>query len=232
LIVTTVLCKAASGWSALAIGCGGYFIYRLYHGNSLLILLLLTIPFYIGVRISDTIPMDDVVVLTAKIFDADRTSSLAARLLQEDQFIKKAMESPLFGWGGHSRFWPVDPYTGKRLIRMVDALWIITFGSKGFFGLGSLLMSMLIGPWCVLWATSKKVRMRDNSTAIPVSLSLIVVIFMIDSLFNAMVNPVYILISGGLIGWYLSQRQEPRLVARSLEIKGHRRGNITDVFPN
>jgi hypothetical protein len=40
-------------------------------------------------------------------------------------------------------------------------------------------------------------------------LSLIVILFMIDSLFNAMINPIYIMCSGALVGWLLNQKDTP-----------------------
>ena len=144
----------------------------------------------------------------SSIFDAERVGSLTIRLLQEDLFVQKAMGKPLFGWGGYSRGWPIDPVTGKKMIRMVDALWIIIFSSKGFFGLVSLMSSILIGPWIVLRSFMKKTKELDLDFMPQVVLSLIVILFMIDCLVNAMVNPIYIMTSGALVGCYLAQKQE------------------------
>jgi hypothetical protein len=210
LFVTAVLCKTASGWFALAIGCGGYFIYRHFQGNLLFVLLLLVVPLYIGVRISGTVPMDDVVMLASKIFDEERIGSLAIRLVQEDLFVVRTLESPLFGWGGYSRGWPVDPDTGKKLVGMVDSLWVITFSSRGFFGITTLIIGMLIGPWTVLRATANgSIQKEKMPNILAAMLSLIVILFMIDSLFNAMINPIYIMCSGALVGWLLNQKDTP-----------------------
>ena len=233
LIITALLCKTASGWVVLALGCGGYFVYRRSRRNLLFILLLLLVPIYIGVRISGTAPMDDVVMLSARIFDEERTDSLAVRLLQEDLFAARALESPLFGWGGYSRGWPVDPDTGKQLIRMVDSLWIITFSSKGFWGIVTLFLYMLIGPWVVLRSTTRdrggSKEVGGETAMMAVMLSLIVILFMIDTLFNAMVNPVYVMISGALAGWHLASKQEEidYSSVRSLD-----RGKISSLVKN
>jgi hypothetical protein len=80
LITTTMLCKTASGWVALALGCGGYFIHCWCRGNRLFILLLLVVPLYIGLRISGTLTVNDVGTLTAQIFDTERAGSMAIRL--------------------------------------------------------------------------------------------------------------------------------------------------------
>jgi hypothetical protein len=112
------------------------------------------------------------------------------------------LERHLFGWGGHNRDWPVDPETGKLLIGMVDALSLITFSSSGFFGIVTMVVGMLIGPWTVLRTTSKESVKREKvAVAMAVVLSLIVTLFMLDCLVNAMVNPTYIMITGALVGW-------------------------------
>ena len=208
LIITALLCKSANGWIALALGCGGYFIYRRNKSNGFLVLLLLFVPFYIGLRITGTLTMEDMVLLAGKIFDSERTGSLGIRLYQEDLFTLRALESPVFGWGGYSRGWPVNPETGEKLIGMVDAMWIIVFSSKGFFGIGTLVVGMLMGPWVILRATAKK-RVKESglSEMMAVMLSLIVTLFMVDSLFNGMVNPIYIMISGALLCWHLAKKQ-------------------------
>ena len=162
-------------------------------------------PLYIGARITGTITMEGVEGWSTKVFDSERTDSLAVRLYQEDLFSARAMHSPWFGWGRSSRAWPVDPHTGEPLIRMVDSLWIINFSNKGLFGVVTWMTGMLIGPWLVLRRITKATTQKNESSAVMgVMLSLIVIIFMIDSLFNGMVNPIYIMVSGALAGWYLA----------------------------
>ena len=205
LVITALLCKSANGWFFLALGCCGYFMRSRY---KLFLLLLLLVPLYMGLRISGFVSLQNVEMVASSIFDAERVGSLTIRLLQEDLFVQKAMGKPLFGWGGYSRGWPIDPETGKKMIRMVDALWIIIFSSKGFFGLVSLMSSILIGPWIVLRSFMKKTKELDLDFMPQVVLSLIVILFMIDCLVNAMVNPIYIMTSGALVGCYLAQKQE------------------------
>ncbi|PLX48485.1 MAG: hypothetical protein C0613_10710 [Desulfobulbaceae bacterium] len=210
LMVTALLCKSASGWVVLLLGCTGYSAYRRSAKNLFFIMLLLLIPAYIGVRSIGLVPMDEVVGLVAEVFDEERTGSLAVRLLQEDLFAARALEQPVFGWGGYSRGWPVDPDTGKKTIKMVDSLWIIVFSSKGFFGITTLVAGMLIGPWQVLRSTGRQYgRVREEGLTLQVVLlSFIVILFMIDTLVNAMVNPIYIMISGALVSWGLTARQQ------------------------
>lgn len=210
LFITTLLCKAASGWIAVVLGCSAYFICRRFQSYLPILALLLIVPLYIGVRTTGTISITDVENIANRVFDAERTDSLVVRLTQEDLFAAKAMDRPLFGWGRASRAWPVDPYTGRLMIAMWDSLWIIFFSLFGYFGLFTWAVGMLIGPWAILRRSDIRVAIQKNEPAsmMPVVLSLIVIIFMIDSLFNGMVNPVYILCTGTAVGFHLAKRRK------------------------
>ena len=201
LIVTTILCKSANGWIALALGFSGYFVFRFFKSSLPIRLLLLLIPFYILLRISGGLSGVDVEAMASRVFDAERTGSLTIRLLQEDLFVEKALQRPILGWGGYNRGWPVDEETGKMQIGMIDSLWLITFSSRGFIGIFSMFAMMLIGPWLALQAIQQQKYSTDLFQIEPVLLSLIVILFLIDCLMNGMINPVFILVSGALVCW-------------------------------
>ena len=205
LALITLLCKAASGWVAMATGCGMYFICRRYRSYTPLLLLLLLVPLYIGIRATGILTLTDIQTTADSIFDAERTDSLVVRLSQEVLFAERALKRPLFGWGRASRAWPVDQDTGRELIRMWDSLWIIYFSLYGFFGVYTWVVGMLIGPWIVLWRLNKRGKSEETGQATTVpALSVIVIVFMIDSLFNGMVNSVYVLTSGALLSFHVS----------------------------
>jgi len=62
---------------------------------------------------------------------------------------------------------------------------------------------MLVGPWLILRIIKKHKISSTFDQIGPVVLGLIVILFMIDCLMNGMLNPVYILVSGALLGWYV-----------------------------
>lgn len=206
LLVVAILCKSANGWFFLVVGCAGYFYFTLFKSTRLFRLMILLIPLYIYVRITDVLPLEYIQSKAALLFDEARVTSLSSRLIQENLFSVKAMERPFFGWGGWNRGWPVDPDTGEKILQAVDALWVIVFSGYGFMGLASLFLAMLIGPWCVLGRNTTGEGER-SPYIYPIALSLIVISFMIDSLLNGMVNPVYILISGALLSVHIAGRQ-------------------------
>jgi hypothetical protein len=173
--------------------------------------LLLLVPLYIGIRVTGSITIADVQSTAASVFDEGRTDSLRIRLVQEELFTARAMERPMFGWGRASRAWPMDAYTGREMVGMWDSLWIIFFSLNGFFGLATWIICMLTGPWLTLRRIIKTTtpQRAESSIVIEAMLSLIVIIFMVDSLFNGMVNTVYILISGAIVSSAL--RIEPAI---------------------
>ncbi len=208
LVITSVLCKSANGWFALVVGCGCYFIHRYSKTHILFLLLLLTVPFYISLRSTGFISAHDIETTAAYIFDIERVESLAFRLSQEDLYAIRALERPLFGWGGYGRGRAVDPHTGEYLMTTIDSLWLIAFSSKGYFGLIALFSAMLIGPWLVFRSEMNKFKDTGFSKRVPIVLSLVVILFMIDSLFNGMINPIYIVTSGAIVGLHVAENKK------------------------
>jgi len=216
LMGATVLCKSANGivFMALGVGSGLYFVK--FRSTRKLRWLVLVIPLYIALRLTDVISIEQVRTFAARIFDSDRVDSLEWRLLQENLFGQKAKERPLLGWGGYNRGWPVNPETGAQLIQMVDSLWVILFSTFGYLGLISVFLAMGLGPWRALAAYLRS-RKENRPKGLPfatdaVVLSLIVTFFLIDSLLNAMTTPVYVLCAGALVSYTLTI-DRPRALA-------------------
>lgn len=205
MIVTAVLCKSANGWIALSLGIGSYFLFRLFRSTKPFRLLALLIPCYMALRIMGTLAASDVEIQMSRFVDAERVDSLAIRLKQEDLFIDKMLQQPLFGWGYMSRAWPRigDDEEGRKAIGMIDALWLIVVSTRGLVGLAAMTAMMLVGPWQALSRLRQKSQHPPDSfpREIPMVLSLVVLLFMIDCLVNGMINPAYILVSGALLGW-------------------------------
>ena len=208
MIATTVLCKSANGWVALVFGIGGYYLFSLSRSIKPFRLLLLLIPCYMLLRITGGIEASAIENQMSRVLDADRISSLAIRLKQEDLFIDKMLARPLFGWGYMSRAWPrIDGEDdGNFAIGMIDALWLIVVSTRGFIGLASMAIMMLTGPWRTLSRLKQQHTPLDTPRmATPLVISLVVLLFMVDCLVNGMINPVYILASGALLSWSAEQ---------------------------
>lgn len=195
LAIMVVLTRSMNAVSFSLLGICCALLYKRKDSIRIFLILIALIPFYIFVRANNIVSIEVIESKFSMIFDAERIHSLTFRLNQEDLYSVKAFRRPLFGWGGWDRGKPIDPITGEK-IKIVDSLWIILFSKLGFVGLISLFSAMLIGPLGVF----KNLHSTKNKEYISlIILSLIVAIFMIDSLLNAMVNPVYILVAGALV---------------------------------
>ena len=200
-ILTTILCKSVNGWFAMLLGFASYFLYKSCTSIRPFQVLLLIIPFYIALRISGVLAGSTIENFASQFVDISRLQSLELRLHEEDLFIQKMLQRPLLGWGRIGRARQVSSTTGEKIGIPIDALWLIVVSLKGMFGLGSLFLGMLIGPWRALRYLAKKSKMIGRYSIFPLLLSLIVMMFLIDSLMNGMINQVYIVISGALSGW-------------------------------
>lgn len=204
--VVTILCKSINAFFALMIGIGSYFFQRSGTQKIPMRLLVLSVPVYIALRSISFIDAADVVNLVGNVVDnPERLHSLSVRLRQEDLTSQKLMQRPIFGWGGYDRGRPIDPESG-RIIRTVDSLWLISASKYGYIGLIAMISAMLIGPWKLL--RKKTGGEEKKPTSELVVLSIVVTLFMIDCLLNAMLNPVYIMIAGSILGQYIMIHNE------------------------
>ncbi|MGB3614603.1 MAG: hypothetical protein WBA10_12490, partial [Elainellaceae cyanobacterium] len=87
-----------------------------------------------------------------------------------------------------------------RLETVPDSLWIIEYGEKGIVGLASMMSIFLLPPLLVLtWRCPPKLWQKPEYAPLA-ALSMAVMMYTIDCLLNAMLNPIYILACGGLAG--------------------------------
>ena len=204
LVVTTLLCKSANGWTILILGVGLYFLYKKLNVTRSFQILVLIIPLYFILRIPNLLSIQEITSVASIFFDEERVASLIYRLTQEDLICVEVLKQPLLGWGRFGRGLPVDVNTGEVLIYVRDSLWLISFQTYGFVGLICLYASLLLGPFLIFKNYEKLTQFGSDSIhTLIVALSLTVVFFSIDSLFNSMRSPIYIAISGALISFSL-----------------------------
>ena len=158
LLVVTVLCR--SGGALILLLGGLILIWSCTRFNSKLLFyaLLLAAPVYYSVRIPNFWSGDDLVNVIETL-DADRAQSLGYRFYCENLLIRRAMQQPLWGWGGWGRNRVVGP--DGRDMAVTDGMWIIYLGTFGCFGLFSWTTVLLLPPWLFLvrypvrqWKTS------------------------------------------------------------------------------
>lgn len=211
LFATTVLCKSAGAIGLLAMGTGALATVRNMRTGVVVWCLLLAPVLYMGVRglrVWDGSHLLEAVASLAP----DKQGSLRYRMEAEDMLSEHALRRPVFGWGGHSRNRPAA--MGHEVDNVAtDGFWIIALGQRGIVGLTALTAIILL-PATLVFRHIPVSAWLQPTIAPGVALALCLVLFMIDSLFNAMMNPVYVLTAGALTGVFISNVWQRRSPAR------------------
>ncbi|WP_225612469.1 hypothetical protein [Paracoccus sp. PAR01] len=151
-------------------------------------------------RTTSLVPLE-AIVETAKSISLDRGASLEFRLMNEEKLLERAMERPLFGWGGGGRSLYFDSWSG-RISAIPDGLWVIWLGSLGILGYMCHFL-MLLGP---IWALARVAhrhradRSMDRELLPLACLSMMLATNLVDILPNATATPITWLIAGVIFG--------------------------------
>ena len=207
VFVTTALCKCAGAFLLLVAGVLIFSTIRTIR-SPLPILAMAIVPIlYIGVRATNTYDGRHAVSLATRLINEERGSSLQFRLDNEDLLVEKALRSPIYGWGGNGRN-RIYNENGED-VTIVDGFWIMALGNFGFLGLVSIYCAFLFAPVLAVFRFyGKKWKMEDSGPVI--ALSILVLIYSIDCLLNAMPNLIYPL-SLGAVSTVLGTRRRKLL---------------------
>lgn len=107
---------------------------------------------YPMLRAYDWFPTDGLLQIARSISE-DRAGSLAFRFYNEDITLQRALERPLFGWGGFERIFVFDEDTGDA-ISTLDGAWLITYCASGVLGFVARF-GLLAWP---IWLAFRRVR--------------------------------------------------------------------------
>ncbi|MDM8556179.1 O-antigen ligase family protein [Desulfococcaceae bacterium HSG7] len=197
LVATAIAAKSSGAIGLMIIGLAALFISTNLRIALIFWVLLAMPPLYVVTRATGYWDGQNLVDLVAEKFSEDRSESLAFRFDNENILIEKALEKPLFGWGGWGRS-RVYNDEGED-ISVTDGFWIITMGTRGYFGLFSVTLAMIIPTLLLVIRAPPRLWAKPEYAPTAV-LALIPLLFMIDSLLNAMVNPLYMILAGGISG--------------------------------
>ncbi|MTH77128.1 hypothetical protein [Paracoccus aestuariivivens] len=159
-----------------------------------------TIAFaYPILRTTSLVPLDAIVNIALDV-SVDRGNSLDFRLTNEERLLERAMERPLFGWGGGGRSLFLDPNSGN-VSSIPDGLWVIWLGSRGILGYMCHFL-MLLGPiWILAGAAFKHRKTQKAMDLLPLAcLSMMLATNLIDIIPNATATPITWLIAGTIMG--------------------------------
>jgi len=209
LFGTTLLIKSVGAFVLLLVGTASLYAVQFLRSRLPFFALAAIVIVYVLVRMTGVIPSSSMVAFANSTLGGERAQSLESRLVNEDMLTGRAFERALFGWGGWGRA-RIYNESGED-VTITDSLWIITLGNQGLFGLAGLLLSLLIPP--LIFARRLPVRFwyhPDGGAC--AALAVVVLLWAIDNVLNAMINPVYLLIAGGLAAF-----EEVEVVSEDME---------------
>jgi hypothetical protein len=224
LFVTTVLCKSLGGLAFLCAGIGILFSIKFTRTPILLLAVMAAAPAYMIVRVySISQHVDDiveligqphatgeplgegVVAMAEKLVGPDRAQSLETRVRSENQLTARALQRPWFGWGRWNRNRVYDKL-GKDAAP-TDGLWGIQLGIAGMVGLAAFTIAILLPPLLV-WARCPLTYWDHPGIAPAAAMAVLLSLYMLDNILNAMPDPIFTLALGGLAGIAPSIRKQ------------------------
>jgi hypothetical protein len=212
LVILTILLRS-TGAAMLLLGliATAEFIQTTRLRPLLLVLVIAPIG-YIGLR---TVGWEgnQLVELVAPLGD-ERAGSLNMRLENDQMIVDKVMHNrPVFGWGGWGR-WRVQDDWGND-ITVSDSWWSILVGTTGIFGL-ACTYAIFISPLFPLSLHKSRRRIFIGPLGAAWAIGLGILLFVIDSLANAMPNTSFIIMAATLVSVYalVSPKAIQRMMAQ------------------
>lgn len=162
--------------------------------------LVATVAFaYPTLRTTPLLPVNGIVDLAMSI-SPERGRSLEFRLMNEEQLVERALERPLFGWGGWGRPLFYDPFDG-RLSSVPDGQWVIWLGARGIWGYLAQFLLLLVPIFTMARAIpGGRQAARSPEYLILGCLALMLAMNCVDLIPNATLTPVTWLAAGTLLG--------------------------------
>jgi tetratricopeptide (TPR) repeat protein len=200
LIGTTILCRSTGALALLA--CGMMLLWFSVRVRTKLLLasLLFVAPLYVTVRVTNLWSGKQAVNLAESLVGQARAESLEYRFICENLLITKAVEQPVFGWGGWGRsaaYFGANTPWAKRV--PTDGLWIIILGTKGYVGLTLLYLTLSL-PAALFVRRFPARQWGDPRVAAGSLATVLLILYTVDCLMNGFPNMIYVTLAGGLIG--------------------------------
>ncbi len=197
LTLTTIACQSFGAVILLIAGFGTVLACRLFRRPWPYLLLALAPSTYCILRATDAWDAQNLIDGVEAI-NADRAYSLSVRIAAESTLTGHARDRLWLGWGGFGRFRTTETQTNEKGV-LADSMWLITFSQNGLFGLLCLLAMHFVG--CLVVAgRAPPQRWLEPRFALPGSMALVISLVMVDNLMNNMINPVFLVILGAVVG--------------------------------
>jgi len=199
LTITFVLLKSTGAYT--------YFIYaivillfaRYLKLNLSFWLLNFLIIAFLMARLTGNLSANKLNSISSSIYSTERNQSFIFRAENEDKLMAKALQKPIFGWGGSGRNRIYEENSEGDLVdtSVTDSYWIILLGNSGMFGLTAFYTTMFLPVILFLLRYPAKTWF-DPKIAPLAALSMVLLIFIWDTMYNSAIMAIYPLICGSL----------------------------------
>jgi len=197
LFVTTVFCKSTGALVLMLSGLGCLFVIKKLGRATPILLMCAPAIVYPAIRAGGYWDGMQMVQIAESTVGRERAQSLEFRLQNEDILTTKALQRYWWGWGRFGRSRVLNEW-GKD-ISVTDGEWVIALGTSGVVGLAAVTMIYLL-PVMRLWWRLKGPLWSDPSFAAASAFAVMLTLYSIDNILNAMLNPVITVVMGGLNG--------------------------------
>jgi hypothetical protein len=194
LLITTLFVKSAGALLLLVAAVALLFLTRKLRVNWLVIFFCAAPVGYMVARGVLNWDGSNAVQLVGEFMESQRADSLQFRLDNERKLLDKALERRVFGWGPNGRNRTTDE---NGIEAIPDGYWVIALGTNGLVGLVALYTALLL-PVPLLLMRIKAESWSAPAFAAVCAVALILPMHAIDNLFNAMLNPLFVLAAGGI----------------------------------
>ncbi|MEE9391391.1 MAG: O-antigen ligase domain-containing protein [Planctomycetota bacterium] len=194
--ITAVLCKSTGAIALLIVGAVALAWSHKSKSSLLIVCMIFAAPSYITARALIGWDGVEIIELSRIIVNDERAASLKWRIDAEDLLVERAEMRAVLGWGRWRR-WRVYDERGRSLA-VSDGFWIIAYGQRGLVGLVLIVVVSLLPIVLVLRFHAVRFWRGPGAAGIEV-LSIVQALYMIDYLFNFMLNPIVVVSLGAVI---------------------------------
>jgi hypothetical protein len=196
LSIITILCRSTGALVLLLCGLLVLWLSTRFNSKLFVAALLLIAPMYYALRIPNISSGEELVNAIETYLSPERAESLGFRFKSENKLTVRALQQPVWGWGG----WGRSRITGEdgRDQAPTDGMWIIYLGTYGLVGLTTWTVVMLLPSWLFLSRYSVS-EWKTPLVGPLASVAVLLGLYQIDCLVNGFINPIFLVAAGGLI---------------------------------
>ena len=196
LVFVAVLCKNLGATTLLLSGIGMLRLMRKRKSALLLWLITLVPVAYVAVRSTGTWDGSEVTE-AAGMIHPDRAISFSFRIMMENILVEKALQRPVFGWGGWGRS-RVFNDMGEDVV-IADGMWVIALGETGLWGLTMLILTLLLPVVSIILRFDRRYWPLEWASPI-LAMTILLATWSVDNLVNGFPNSLVLLGAGAIAG--------------------------------